>query len=231
MNAESIADLQRRAAKHAALSDPTRLAIVDMLSFGDQTPSELQHVLGLPSNLVAHHLKVLEAEGMVVRTRSEADQRRNYVHLVPATLDGIHVGRPRAVSRVVFVCSANSARSQLAAALWSRASSIPTASAGTHPAARIASGAIDTADRHGMALTTARPRQLDDVLQADDFIITVCDNAHEELDSVGDLHWSVPDPVKSGSVDAFDTAFDELSRRVAALAPHLTPLDPIGKRQ
>ncbi len=228
MNTELITDLQRRAAKHAALSDPTRLSIVDMLSFGDQTPSELQHVLELPSNLVAHHLKVLEAEGMVIRTRSEADQRRNYVHLMRPTLDGIYLGRPRAVSRVVFVCSANSARSQLAAALWSRASSIPTASAGTHPAARVAPGAIDTADRHGMTLTAALPRQLVDVLEADDFVITVCDNAHEELDSVGDLHWSVPDPVKVGSVDAFDAAFDELSKRVTDLAPHLTALNRIG---
>ncbi|MBK4348261.1 arsenate reductase/protein-tyrosine-phosphatase family protein [Lacisediminihabitans changchengi] len=228
MNAEWIAELQRRAAKHAALSDPTRLSIVDLLLFGDQTPSELRHVLELPSNLVAHHLKVLEAEGMVIRTRSEADQRRNYVHLVRATLDGIHVGRPRAVSRVVFVCTANSARSQLAAALWSQASTIPTASAGTHPAAHIAPGAIDTADRHGMTLTAASPRQLDDVIAAHDFVITVCDNAHEELDSVGDLHWSVPDPVRAGSVDAFDAAFDELSKRVTDLAPLLTPLNRIG---
>ena len=228
MNTESIVDLQRRAAKHAALSDTTRLSIVDMLSFGDQTPSELQHVLELPSNLVAHHLKVLEAEGMVVRTRSEADQRRNYVHLVRSALDGIYADRPRAVRRVVFVCSANSARSQLAAALWSRASTIPTTSAGTHPAAHIAPGAVDAATRHGMTLTASRPRQLDAVLENDDFVITVCDNAHEELDGVGDLHWSVPDPVKAGSIDAFDAAFDELSIRVTALAPHLTSLDRIG---
>lgn len=221
-------ELQRRAAKHAALADPTRLSIVDMLSFGDQTPSELQHVLELPSNLVAHHLKVLEAEGMVIRSRSEADQRRNYVHLVRATLDGIYLAPSRAVSRVVFICSANSARSQLAAALWSRASTIPTASAGTHPAARIAPGAIDTADRHGMTLTVSQPRQLAEVLEANDFVITVCDNAHEELDGVGDLHWSVPDPVRVGSVDAFEAAFTELSKRVADLAPHLTPLDRIG---
>jgi protein-tyrosine-phosphatase/DNA-binding transcriptional ArsR family regulator len=228
MNTESIADLQRRAAKHAALSDPTRLSIVDMLSFGDQTPSELQHVLKLPSNLVAHHLKVLEAEGMVVRTRSKADQRRNYVQLVRSALDGISVAHPKAVSRVVFVCSANSARSQLAAALWSRASTIPTASAGTHPVARVAPGAIDTATRHGMTLADAHPRQLEEVLENNDFVITVCDNAHEELDGVGDLHWSVPDPVKVGSVDAFDAAFDELTKRVGDLAPHLTTLDRIG---
>ncbi len=228
MNTESSAELGRRAARHAALSDPTRLSIVDMLSFGDQTPGELQRVLDLPSNLVAHHLKVLEGEGMIRRTRSEGDQRRNYIQLVRSALDGIYVGRSRAVSRVVFVCSANSARSQLAAALWAKASDIPAASAGTHPAAQIALGAIRTADRHGLPLVASRPLPLDDVIADTDFVITVCDNAHEELDSIGDLHWSVPDPVRVGKAEAFDAAYDELSRRVADLAPHLTTLDRIG---
>jgi len=228
MHAESMTDLHRRAAKHTALSDATRLSIVDVLRYGDQTPTELQHVLGLPSNLMAHHLKALEAVGMVIRARSQADQRRTYVHLVPSSVDDIDVGTVRAVSRVVFVCSANSARSQLAAALWRRSSAIPTASAGTHPAARVASGALAAARRHGMDLGSARPRLLDEVLEADDFVVTVCDNAHEELDGVGDLHWSVPDPVAVGTPHAFDGAVDELTERVANLAPHLTPLDRVA---
>ena len=225
MNAVLIDDLRRRAAKHHALSDPTRLSIVDLLSWGDLTATELQKLLEVPSNLLAHHLKVLDAEGMIVRQRSEADKRRSYVHLLRSAVDGIHLGRTRAVNRVVFVCSANSARSQLAVALWQCASDVPAASAGTHPAATIATGAIDSAARHGMSLGSAYPQQLDDVVQDEDFVITVCDSAHEELSGFGDLHWSVPDPVRVGTAHAFDCAYEELTQRVADLAPRLTAPD------
>ena len=43
-----------------ALGDPARLAIVDTLVAGDASPGELGAELELPTNLVAHHLKVLE---------------------------------------------------------------------------------------------------------------------------------------------------------------------------
>src|SRR3977135_401039 len=72
MNIERSGALQRRAAKHAALSDPARLMIIDTLSLGDASPSELQAMLAMPSNLLAHHVKVLENEGLIVRTRYEA---------------------------------------------------------------------------------------------------------------------------------------------------------------
>ena len=222
MNAEGPDELRARAAKHAALSDPARLAIVDLLTLGDASPSELQAMLAMPSNLLAHHLKVLETEGLLIRHRSEADRRRTYLQLVPAALDGLVPGRTGSARRVVFVCTANSARSQLAAALWRRASPIPVASAGTHPAERIDPGAVAVAHRHGMPLRPARPRSLDEVRAAHDFVITVCDNAHEELGAADGLHWSVPDPVPASTEAAFDTAFDDLARRVEQLAPRLT---------
>jgi protein-tyrosine-phosphatase len=59
-------------------------------------------------------------------------------------------------------------------------------------------------------------------LEAEDFVITVCDLAHEELGNLGGLHWSVPDPVPAGTDAAFDAAFDDIARRVQDLAPHLT---------
>ncbi|MCU1656357.1 MAG: ArsR family transcriptional regulator [Pseudonocardiales bacterium] len=214
--------MQRRAAKHAALSDPARLMIVDTLSLGDAAPSELQALLATPSNLLAHHVNVLENEGLIVRVRSEADRRRTYLQLVPSALDAIRSETVRVASRVVFVCTANSARSPLAAALWRRASKIPAASAGTHPARRVDPGAVAVAHRHNVPLRALRPRCLDDVLVTDDFVITVCDNAHEELGAVQGLHWSIPDPVRKGTEAAFDAAFEELTRRVADLAPRLT---------
>lgn len=222
------ADVARRAALHGALSDPARLRIVDWLSLGDRSPGELQSALGMPSNLLAHHLAVLERQGLLVRHRSEADRRRSYLRLVPEALDGLQPHRFVAVTRVVFVCTANSARSQLAAALWSHSSDVPAASAGTHPAPRIAPGAVAAARRHGLRLARTKPQQITDILTSEDYVITVCDNAHEELGSLASpsdrrLHWSVADPVRSDTDDAFDAAYDDLASRVAYLAPRLIP--------
>jgi protein-tyrosine-phosphatase len=213
--------IEQRAARHAALSEPARLEMVDLLSLGDWSPSELQVRLGLPSNLLAHHLNVLEHAGIVSRGRSEADRRRSYVRLEGSALLELGVGRSVAAKRVVFVCTANSARSQLAVALWSRASDIPAASGGTHPGERIEPAAIETASRHGLSIRGRRPRLLSDIRQAGDYIVTVCDNAHEELGAVDALHWSVPDPVRDGSNHAFESAFDDLARRVTELAPRV----------
>jgi protein-tyrosine-phosphatase/DNA-binding HxlR family transcriptional regulator len=223
MNTERTSELARRAALHAALSDPARLRIVDTLSVGDASPSELAAMLAMPSNLLAHHLRVLEGEGLLTRTRSEGDKRRAYLRLVPETLDELTPPSLRAVARVVFVCTANSARSQLAAALWRHASPVPATSAGTHPAPRIDPGAVAAAERHQLPLRRLRPRVLDDVHDQADLVITVCDLAHEELGERADLHWSVPDPVRSGTRAAFDAAYDELTRRVSDLAPRLRP--------
>ena len=223
MNTDVTDALRRRAAKHAALADPARLLIMETLSLGDASPTELQAMLSMPSNLLAHHLRVLEVEGMLMRAQSEADRRRTYVRLAPDAFTDLIPCPVRFASRVVFICTANSARSQLAAALWRRASEIPVASAGTHPAERIAPGALATARRHSLPLRVLRPRPYAEVVATDDFVITVCDNAHEELtDRVADVHWSVPDPVRDGSARAFDAAFDELARRVTDLAPRLT---------
>ena len=134
MNVELTQDRVRRAAKHAALSDDVRLHIVDLLASGDLSSTELLAVLGIGSNLLAHHLKVLETAGLVARHRSEADRRRSYVRLLPGGLDLLTPVPVDRADRVVFVCTANSARSQLAASLWRQASQVPVVSAGTHPA-------------------------------------------------------------------------------------------------
>jgi hypothetical protein len=87
----------------------------------------------MPSNLLAHHLRVLEEAGLVTRRRSEGDRRRTYLHLVPGALGALAGPARQPTHRVPFVCTANSARSHLAAALWRQASEVPAASAGTHP--------------------------------------------------------------------------------------------------
>jgi protein-tyrosine-phosphatase len=221
MSIEQMTGLVRRAALHAALADPARLQIVDTLSAGDASPSDLAAMLGMPSNLVAHHLHVLEQAALITRRRSEGDRRRSYLQLVPDTLDTLARPPARTARRVLFVCTANSARSHLAAALWRRSSDVPAASAGTHPAAAIDPGAIAAARRHHLPLRRVRPRHLGEVQQDGDLVVTVCDRAREELGQLTALHWSVPDPVPAGDPASFDTALTELSHRIERFAPRL----------
>lgn len=220
MNTEWMRQVERRAALHGALSDPGRLAVVDLLSRGDASPSELAAELSMPSNLLAHHVNVLVEHGLVERTRSEGDRRRTYLRLLPTELGPFTTALPKP-PRVLFICTANSARSHLAVALWRRASTIPAVSAGTHPASAIAPGAVAAAGRHDLDLRDQHPQHLDSVRRADDLVITVCDRAHEEVGLTADVHWSIPDPVPAGTDDAFDLAVAELGRRVGDLAPRL----------
>jgi ArsR family transcriptional regulator, arsenate/arsenite/antimonite-responsive transcriptional repressor / arsenate reductase (thioredoxin) len=220
MNPEWMAQVERRAALHGALSDPGRLAVVELLSRGDASPSELAAELSMPSNLLAHHVGVLVERGLVERTRSEGDRRRSYLRLLPTELGPFRSALPRP-ARVLFVCTANSARSQLAVALWRRASAVPATSAGTHPAATIAREAVAAAERHGLELRGQEPRLIGDVRRDDDLVITVCDRAHEEVGASADVHWSIADPVRAGGDAAFDRAVADLDRRVTDLAPRL----------
>jgi protein-tyrosine-phosphatase len=228
------AELAQRVAMHAAMADPARLRITDMLADGDASPSELAAVLAMPSNLLAHHLRVLEDAGLVMRRRSEGDRRRTYLRLVPGALATLAGPPARAAHRVLFVCTANSARSHLAAALWRQASTVPAASAGTRPANAIDPGAIAAARRHQLPMRRLRPRPMSDVRQDGDLVITVCDLAHEEIGALAAVHWSVPDPVPAGDDASFDAAVDELARRVSLLAPRVglppdvSPVPPPG---
>lgn len=210
-------DLTTRARRHAALGEPARLALVDELMRSDRSPSELQALLDIESNLLAHHLDVLEGAGLIKRVRSSGDRRRRYVQIVPGALDGIaspalpESGRKRAL----FVCTRNSARSQIAAATWSHLGLGPAESAGTRPADEIHRGAIDAALRAGIPLADTAPRRLDDVTDMPPLVITVCDQAHEEIETPATwLHWSISDPVPTGTARAFDAAVREITSRI-----------------
>src|SRR3712207_2383178 len=151
---------EARAAAYAALGDLHRLAIVDELALSDRSPSELRRTLGIESNLLAHHLEALARVGLIERVASIGGRRRKYLRLLGQPLRALC--RPSALTaeRVVFVCTANSARSQLAAALWNARSPVPAVSAGTQPAARVHPLAVQAAARHGLDLSGARPRHL-----------------------------------------------------------------------
>ena len=152
MNSERTSELERRARLACRARRPCPAADHRHAADGDAAPSELAAMLAMPSNLLAHHLHVLEQAGIITRRRSEGDRRRTYLQLIPGALDSLAAPTARAAMRVLFVCTANSARSHLAAALWRRASNVPAVSAGTHPAAAIDPGAIAAAKRHRLPL-------------------------------------------------------------------------------
>jgi protein-tyrosine-phosphatase/DNA-binding HxlR family transcriptional regulator len=212
--------IEQRAALHAALGEPVRLAIVEQLASSDRAPSMLSAQFGLTGNLLAHHLDVLERVGLIERRMSAGDRRRRYVRLRTETLDKLPIAGYVRRGRALFVCTHNSARSQLAAALWRQRTGGDATSAGTHPADEVHPGALAAAARAGLDLGASRPRSIGDGDLDADLIVTVCDRAHEELDAPAKwLHWSIPDPVDTGTKRAFDAALRAIDQRITTIAP------------
>jgi ArsR family transcriptional regulator, arsenate/arsenite/antimonite-responsive transcriptional repressor / arsenate reductase (thioredoxin) len=214
-------NVYERAAIHAALGDPGRLRIVDQLQLGDRTFQELADASGLPGNLAAHHLNVLQEAGLIDRRVSDGDHRRRYISLRHDRLAGVALSPARLdTGFVVFVCNHNSARSQFAAKLWKGSTGGAADSAGTEPAPRVHPLALEVAHEFGVDLSGAIPKPLAAVQQTPDLVISVCDRAHESTPGWANssLHWSIPDPVKDGGVEAFRTAFTEIAARVDRLA-------------
>ena len=189
---------RRRTAVLAALADPVRLAIVDQLLLADASPSELRAVLGMQSNLLAHHLGVLKKADVVRHGRSEADGRRTYLRLNHGALE-------------TLVPSAQRARTSCGVRLHPELRAQPdwpprsgTGAANCPPPRRAPSPLpASTLGRWpppgATTCTCARTRRAtsDDVLTAGDAVIAVCDNAHEELPAELDppaLVGSRPDP-------------------------------------
>ncbi|MEY4172858.1 MAG: hypothetical protein RI900_23 [Actinomycetota bacterium] len=213
--------LHELAAVHAALGEPARLAIVEELITSDRSPGELAERLALSSNLLAHHLDVLEQSGLITRSASAGDRRRRYVRLVrPAPVPLRPSGAP---GEVLFLCTHNSARSQLAAAVWRERTGCRASSAGTRPAESVHRGAVAAARRAGLSLEGAVPGALGRV-RSHVQVVTVCDLVHEELQVGGDWwHWSIPDPVEDGSARAFDAVVEELESRIAPIVAASSP--------
>jgi protein-tyrosine-phosphatase/DNA-binding transcriptional ArsR family regulator len=218
-------DLASRAGAHAALGDERRLRIVDHLALGDQTVAGLAEVSGMRGNLLAHHLDVLESAGLIERLVSEGDHRRRYVSLCWERLpSSLHHPMPD-VRRVAFVCTHNSARSQFAAALWEEKTGRDSASAGSHPAGRVHPTAIRIAAEFGVDISTARPSGYDSLPENPDLMVSVCDRAFESGVPAArtQVHWSVPDPVVTGTLKSFRSAFTEIASRVDHLIEQTAP--------
>jgi ArsR family transcriptional regulator, arsenate/arsenite/antimonite-responsive transcriptional repressor / arsenate reductase (thioredoxin) len=224
--------LAERAARHRALGDETRLVLVDALQVSDRSPQELAALVGASSNLLAFHLNVLEEAGLVRRIASQGDARRRYVTLVRDRLTDLDEPRPldAPAERVLFVCTANAARSQLAAHLWRARTGLPALSAGTDPAPRVHPEAVAVARRGGLDLGGSSPVGYREVDVTPDLVVSVCDRAHESPITFDAplLHWSVADPVGGGPED-FARTFQDLTERIDRLARALPVRDGLAR--
>jgi protein-tyrosine-phosphatase len=217
-------NLDERATVYAALGDRNRLAMVDELRLSDRTFQELAQSSGLPGNLAAHHLAVLEDAGLIVRRVSEGDRRRRYISLRMERLEGLLSLPPAQGGPVLFVCTHNSARSQFAAARWRQRTGGESDSAGTQPATRVHPRAVKAARDYGLDLGTVVPKGYQAIERPPDLVISVCDRAHEAglPFSSPSAHWSIPDPVRDGRLGAFRSAFASIAERIDQLAAATT---------
>jgi protein-tyrosine-phosphatase len=214
--------------------------------------SELTKLLGEPQNLVSYHLRDLREAGLVSSRRSSFDGRDAYYRVdldrcsdvlcdAGAALDpGLRLEsappvRERAGGRrprVLFLCSGNSARSQMAAGLLEHRSgqTIAAASAGSHPRPLHASAVRAMAER-GIDISGNTPRHFDSFAGARfDRVITLCDRVREVCPELPGgpvtAHWSIADPGAVGGSDAeryqaFVRTADELDARIRHLIANI----------
>jgi len=222
------------------LGHEVRWQLLKALAFTDMHVQELVEAVKRPQNLISYHLRKLHAHGVVREHRSIADGREVYYSLdldrVRASLldagGSLHpalgrdsgpvpgqAGEEREKTiRVLFLCTHNSARSQIAEGILRSKSGgkIDVRSAGTeatqiHPLAvrALAEMNIDIRGQHSKSLEQF-------IGQHFDYIITVCDRAKESCPVFpGDpvrIHWSFPDPAAvEGTEEAQFQAFRETS--------------------
>jgi ArsR family transcriptional regulator, arsenate/arsenite/antimonite-responsive transcriptional repressor / arsenate reductase (thioredoxin) len=129
---------------------------------------------------------------------------------------------------VLFLCTGNSTRSQIAEALLERMSdgTVAAASAGSHPKP-LHPNAVRVLQKRGVDISANRTKHLDEFLSRRfDLVITLCDRVREvcpEFPSHPQLvHWSVPDPALEGPSDrasypAFERTATELETRISFL--------------
>ena len=219
LSVESSSELAGRAARHAALGDPARLAIVDELSVSDRAPVELRRLLDMESNLLAHHLDVLERVGLIERSRSSGDGRRRYVHLLPR-----RARRPRARAarsdrrRAVRVHRELGALASSPPRCGTRPPASRPLSAGTHPAdgstparsrPRASRASISAAPHRATSTTSVHSRR--------SWSRCATGPTRSSTPTTRWLHWSIPDPVPVGTKAAFDAALAELRDRIRTL--------------
>ena len=232
------------------LAHDIRWRILLALSRSDHRVEELVKQIKQPHNLISYHLKRLRLQQLVTERRSSADARDIYYSLnldrfrqmYSAAGQALHpaVGEPvsmpqpqtKALSqsppRVLFLCTQNSARSQMAEGLLRELghNKVEVFSAGTEPTG-VHPLAIKAMSGRGIDLRTHRSKHLEEYLGQDfDYVITVCDRVCEVCPifpgEPEHIHWSFPDPVAiEGDVQAQKRAFEDTARDLTTRIQYL----------
>jgi ArsR family transcriptional regulator, arsenate/arsenite/antimonite-responsive transcriptional repressor / arsenate reductase (thioredoxin) len=228
---------------------PMRWAILNELGHSDLRVRELTAVLDQRQSLVSYHLGRLRSEGIVSTRRSSFDGRDTYYRvdlarcreLLSQTGGALHPAlrlaappapEPATKSRVLFLCTGNSGRSQMAEALLrdiapDRAAAF---SAGSHPKP-VHPDAIRTLGERGIDISSAKSKHLS-VFASErfDHVVSLCDRVREVCPefpgSPATAHWSVPDPAREpDGAAAFARVADELTARIGFFL-HVLALRP-----
>lgn len=230
-------------------ADPVRWRLLRELAFSDRRVGELADRVAQPQNLVSYHLGQLRSAGIVRSRRSQADGRDAYyaldlvrcrellAHSGAALHPGLALsplGEPgpqsdrRRRARVLFLCTGNSARSQIAEALVMHlaAAEVQSFSAGSHPKPLHRNGVRVMSER-GIDIAAARSKPITEFDgQRFDYVVSLCDRVREVCPDFPDhprmIHWSIPDPAREGNTDeealpAFERTAAELAERVPFL--------------
>ncbi len=258
----------------SVVADPHRWRLLAELARGDRRVAELTELIGRPQSVVSYHLAELRNAGVVTARRSSADGRDVYYRAdlhrcrdlmaaaagalhpaVASTAPGAPTGPAEPAServgpaRVLFLCTGNSARSQMAQALLSARTggAVEARSAGSHPKALHPLAVRVMADR-GIDLSGHEPTHLRRFSRSRfDRVITLCDKVREICPrfpgSPLTAHWSIADPAapigatgrstgrSAAAEDAdalarFEHVADELETRIALLIAELAARQP-----
>jgi protein-tyrosine-phosphatase/DNA-binding transcriptional ArsR family regulator len=231
---------------------PLRWQLLGELARSDRTVHDLTGLVGEAQNLVSYHLGKLREAGLVSTRRSSADGRDAYYtadltrisELLTATAGALHPGLlltppsggsdgPGTVT-VLFLCTGNSARSQMAEALTRDrcGGAVQAYSAGSRPKPLHPNAVRVMRDEHGVDLAGHESKHVSVFAdQHFDWVISLCDRVREVCPEFpGDpetIHWSIPDPAAGQADDeasypAFQQTAAELETRIGFLLAVLT---------
>jgi len=232
------------------LAHDIRWRILLALSRSDQRVEELVSQIKQPYNLVSYHLKRLRLQQLVTERRSSADARDIYYSLNldqfrqlyleagqalhPGVSEPVSAPQPQSKTlssspiRVLFLCTHNSARSQMAEGLLRELgrNKVEVFSAGSEPTS-IHPLAIKVMTGRGIDLRMHRSKHLEEFFgQNFDYVITVCDRVREACPIFpGDpeqIHWSFPDPVAvEGNLKSRESSFENTARELTVRIQYL----------
>jgi protein-tyrosine-phosphatase/DNA-binding transcriptional ArsR family regulator len=216
---------------------PVRWRLLRALSQSDRRVGELCELAGERQSLVSYHLRRLRDGGLVFARRSLADARDTYYALDVARCgellaeagEAVHPAlaaraREPGAADILFLCTGNSARSQMAEVFAETLSGgrVRAESAGSRPKP-LHPNAVRVMARRGIDLSGRRSKHLDGFAgRRFDVVVTLCDRVREVCPEFPgaprQVHWSIRDPARDDApVSAFEDVAAELELRIGFL--------------